>query len=69
MTSEDLESIRKLLDRGDLRHLVSHLEERAFCYESPADFRAGVEAMARHIEELLEAGQGSDHRQGVKSSA
>lgn len=41
------------MTREEIRKLVRHLEERAFCYDTPADYRAGVEAMARSFEELL----------------
>jgi len=60
--SDEIETIRQVLDRGDLRSLVSQLEQRAFCYESPSDFRAGVEAMARHLEDRLQSSSTSAER-------
>ncbi len=37
----------------DMRQLVERLSQRASWYDKPADFRAGVEEMARCCEDFL----------------
>lgn len=70
MADDDARAPHSTLTRGDVRAFVATLRRREFCFDSPSDFGAGVEAMANLVEaHLPESDRAGDGRAGGRHSA
>lgn len=49
------------IEIATIREIATGVAQRAFCYDAPTDFRAGVEAIVHSIETVLaQDGRGAD---------
>lgn len=49
--------VQSTIEITRIKEIATGVAQRAFCYDTPSDFRAGVEALTRSLETILAEGK------------
>ncbi len=49
--------VQSTIEITRIREIATGVAQRAFCYDTPSDFRAGVEALTHSLEVILAQGE------------